>query len=293
MSKNMKMVRKTVEFEEIHGQGKIKDLSHKLEVEHAKVETLSGNKKKVQIEKTTSDNVIRFGLCGDTQFGNLHSAPELLHAYLKTCRAEGISTVLHTGDVLDGWKVYRGQEFDLVAVGLDKQLEIVERQPSVDGVEVKFITGNHDLSFKNLAGANIGSLIEKAREENGKDWVHLGDEQGRVKFVNKEGRSYEVMLMHPGGGTAYALSYKPQKLVESFEGGRKPNMLAIGHFHKSEFIPAYRNVAIVQTGCFEWQTEFMARMGLAAHVGGWLVEVTPGENYNRVRAEFIAFYTDK
>jgi hypothetical protein len=66
-----------------------------------------------------------------------------------------------------------------------------------------------------------------------------------------------------------------------------------GHFHKAEFIPAYRNVAILQSGCFEWQTPFMQRIPTAAHVGGWTVEVQPGDSYNIVKAEFAAFYRER
>lgn len=34
----------------------------------------------------------------------------------------------------------------------------------------------------------------------------------------------------------------------------------------------------------------MARQGLAAHVGGWIIDVTVGENYNTIKGEFVAFY---
>jgi len=85
-------------------------------------------------------------------------------------------------------------------------------------------------------------------------------------------------------------SYRPQKITESLEGGTKPDMLAIGHYHKAELIPSYRNVAVLQAGTFERQTPFMARQGLAAHVGGWIVEAVVGNGHNRIKAEFIAFY---
>ena len=101
---------------------------------------------------------------------------------------------------------------------------------------------------------------------------------------------FSLMLIHPGGGSAYALSYKPQKIVESLEGGTKPNMVAIGHFHKAEMMPSYRNICSIQSGTFQRQTPFMARGGLSAHVGGWIVDVTVGDGHNVIRAEFVAFY---
>ena len=38
------------------------------------------------------------------------------------------------------------------------------------------------------------------------------------------------------------------------------------------------------------QTPFMARKGLSAHIGGWIVEVTVGEMHNTFKGEFVAFY---
>ena len=67
-------------------------------------------------------------------------------------------------------------------------------------------------------------------------------------------------------------------------------MLLIGHYHKAEFIPSYRNVTVIQTGTCQSQTPFMARQALSAHVGFWIVSVIPGKTYNRIKAEFIAFY---
>ncbi len=81
-----------------------------------------------------------------------------------------------------------------------------------------------------------------------------------------------LALIHPSGGTAYALSYKPQKWAESLSGGKKPDIAGIGHFHKIEQL-FYRNIHIFQTGTFESQTPFMARKGLAAMVGAWILSI--------------------
>jgi len=66
--------------------------------------------------------------------------------------------------------------------------------------------------------------------------------------------------------------------------------LLLGHYHKAEFLPSYRNVAVCQTGTFERQSPFMARRGLAAHVGGWIFDVTVGKGHHVIRGEFVAFY---
>jgi len=85
-----------------------------------------------------------------------------------------------------------------------------------------------------------------------------------------------LRLSHPGGGTAYALSYKPQKYAESLSGGEKPHIVGIGHYHKVEQL-FYRNIHIFQVGCWEGQTPFMRRKNLAAMLGGWILWVNDEE----------------
>jgi hypothetical protein len=269
-------------FESTHGAGKIKALQERLEQERKKVEALADVQNKVSVIKS-SENTVRFGVIGDLHIGSLYAHTSALAAYYEHCEAEGVSLVLNAGDVLDGHKVYKGQEFELRDLGLDAQSMRLE-QVAPRSILTKFITGNHDQSFKSLAGAPVGKIIAA---ETG--WEYLGEEQARVTFSLPDGE-FEFMMIHPGGGSSYALSYRPQKIVESLEGGTKPDMLAIGHYHKAEFMPSYRNVAALQSGTFQKQTPFMARQGLAAHVGGWIVEVSVAENIKTYKAEFIAFY---
>lgn len=271
------------DFEATHGQSKIKELQKAVAVERAKVEALAevANSSTVKIAGGSEFN---FGLIGCTHFGSLYCNQKAMEAYYEHAAARGISTIYHGGDVLDGHKVYRGQEFELRDVGLDQQVERFKRFNS-HGLSTKFITGNHDQSFKSLAGVPVGKIMAEARD----DFEFLGEEQARVIFKTESG-PYVLMLIHPGGGSSYALSYRPQKIVESLEGGTKPNMLGVAHYHKAEFMPAYRNVATIQTGTFQNQTPFMARQGLAAHVGGWIISVKVGAKFNAVRAEFVAFY---
>lgn len=276
------------EFEVAHGQPKLKRLERELAVEREKVEVLAGTKEQVHIEELSDRNTVRFALFGDTQVGNAYSCIENLAAFYEVAIDRGCEIALHTGDVLDGWKVYKGQEFELRDVGFDAQLKrFASDMPK--GLRVKFITGNHDASFKNLIGISVGDAIQKVRP----DWEFVGEDQGLVELQTAKGGKYVVGLYHLGGGTAYAVSYRPQKAIEQMEGGRKPNMAAFGHFHKAEIMPSYRNVCAVQTGCFEWQTPFMQRLPTAAHVGGWIIEVQPFDTGAVIRSEFIAFYRER
>jgi predicted MPP superfamily phosphohydrolase len=233
-------------------------------------------------------NTLRFAVAGDLHAGSLYERFDALLAFYDLLKSEKIRLMLIPGDLLDGHGMYRGQEFEQYAHGIKRQLAALkEKYPSSD-IEHLFITGNHDYSFDKQVDVGIGERI--AREMG---WKFVGRDQAMVPLKTEDGQTYKIGLYHPDGGTAYALSYKSQKIVESIPGGKKPNMLFIGHYHKAEWIPRYRNVEVFQSGAFQSQTPYMARKGTPAHVGGWIVEVVLSkkkEKSSRVRAEFISFY---
>jgi len=271
------------QFADGHGGAKLKRLERQLAVEQAKVDALADVQGKIVVERQKGCHLL-FGLTGDRHTGSLYHHAVALRAFYDYAERRGVATIYDCGDILAGHKVYKGQEFEVRDLGFDAQIERF-RADAPRNIRTRFITGNHDASFKNLAGVPVGKVIAETVPE----YEFLGEEQARVEFQTPNG-PYILGLSHPGGGSAYALSYKPQKIIESLEGGTKPDMLAIGHFHKAEFMPSYRNVCGIQAGTFERQTPFMARGGLAAHVGGWIVEVEVGKGHNVVRAEFVAFY---
>jgi hypothetical protein len=86
-----------------------------------------------------------------------------------------------------------------------------------------------------------------------------------------------------------------QKFIEAIPGGEKPDLLAIGHFHKAEYLPAYRNVTGLQVGTMQGQTPFMAAQASAAHVGGWIISVALNDRKkltSRIQAEWIGFFEE-
>jgi predicted phosphodiesterase len=208
-----------------------------------------------------------------------------LHAFYQEARRAGASMVLHCGDICDGHKMYKGQEYEQSAIGWEAQAALFAKE-APDDLPTHFITGNHDESLKKLAGVAPGPDLARRRQ----DWHMIGSCGGRITLDAGGSRRCIVDLMHPGGGSSYALSYRPQKIVEQLEGGTKPDVLFIGHYHKAEWLPTYRNVCVVQTGAFQWQTPFMRDLGLAAHVGGWIFRVRMGAGCNVFTGSFIAFY---
>jgi predicted phosphodiesterase len=245
-----------------------------------------------EVPVQTKDNIIRFGLISDTHIGSLYQRIDALEQFYLHCEREGIEIILHAGDVVDGRNVYKGQEFELLpnARSWPEQLEMFRLSaPVTENITTYFVSGNHDNSFRKLIGLVAGDEFQRVRP----DWKHLGQDTAAITFKAKSGQAFTVQLLHPNGGVAYALSYRLQKIIESISGGQKPNMMVVGHYHKSLYVPGYRNVEGFYPGTFQSQTPLMVQQSSIAQVGGWVVTVTLGDKKkltSRIHAEWIGFF---
>lgn len=227
---------------------------------------------------------LKFAIIGDTQFGSKYAQITYLHDFYDLCKKEGITDIYHTGDITDGLKMRPGHEYELYEISADEMRDdVVKNYPKRDGIVTHFITGNHDASIYKHIGYDIGQAIANERP----DMDYLGRDCAVVYLTPR----CTLELRHPWDGTAYAISYKIQKMIEAMESDSKPNILAVGHYHKCEYI-FYRNVHALQTGCYQGQTPFTRGKGISVHIGGWIVTIHVDENgyIQRFCPEFIPCY---
>ena len=229
----------------------------------------------------------RFGAIADTHLGSLYADLGLLDFAYDVFKSEGITTVLHAGDMLDGEKMYRGHDYEIAVHGADRQIaHCVDRYPVRDGITTYFIEGNHDRSFWKRGGTSIGGKISSLRP----DLIFLGYQEADISIGDPNPDSKRkaiVRLFHGEDGTAYAISYKPQKYISELPGGTKPDILLMGHYHKAELL-FYRGVVCVQVGCMQRQTPFMRGRRISAAVGFWIIDVTINfEGITKVKSEFF------
>ena len=76
------------------------------------------------------------------------------------------------------------------------------------------------------------------------------------------------------------------------ESDSKPNILAVGHYHKAEYL-FYRNVHALQTGCFQAQTPYTRGKGISVHIGGWIVTINVDidGSIRMITPSFLPYYT--
>lgn len=220
--------------------------------------------------KWDGTEIIRFAIMGDTQFGSKYAQLTHLHNFYDLCEKEGITNIYHTGDLTDGLKMRVGHEYELYEISADEMRDdVIKNYPQRKGITTHFITGNHDASIYKHLGYDIGHAISMMRS----DMHYLGRDCAVVNLTP----NCTLELRHPWDGTAYALSYKMQKMIEAMESDSKPNILAVGHYHKAEYL-FYRNVHALQTACFQGQTPFTRGKGISVHIGGWIVTIRVDEN---------------
>jgi UDP-2,3-diacylglucosamine pyrophosphatase LpxH/biotin operon repressor len=229
-------------------------------------------------------DIIRFGVVSDTHLCSKYQQITLLNDIYNIFVAEGITKVYHAGDVTEGFKMRPGHEHDIFCHGADSQVDyVVKHYPQRHGITTEFILGNHDYAHVKNGGHDIGIAISNKRP----DMKYLGMLNAVIPLTP----NCKLELNHPLDGASYATSYSVQKYIDSYHGGEKPNFLINGHHHKALY-GLYRNVHYLEAGTFEMQSGWMKGKRIAAHVGGWIVEIRldADAKISRVKTEWIPYY---
>lgn len=210
------------------------------------------------------NKVIKIGIVSDTHINSNYTQLHVLHGLYDIFAKEGIKAVYHAGDIDEGEEMRPGHKMECYTQGADAHLEeIVKNYPERDGITTYFITGNHDHSMIKRLGFNIGNAIAGQR----KDMVYLNADYAKVMLTP----NFPMELRHPADGSSYAISYKPQKIVEGM-GKDTPKLVIIGHYHKAGYF-MHRGVHTILAGTTEMQSGWMRNKGLEAHLGGWILEI--------------------
>lgn len=211
---------------------------------------------------------VKIGIISDTHIGHKKFDEGFMKYAAEIFKKEGIKNVYHVGDITEGMSGRPGHVYELQYIGFSQQLGAAERilKKYYKDFNIYGITGNHDdwFKLKNSAGANVGEELAH-RVPN---FTYLGENEAIVKL----GPKTTMMLFHANDGTAYATSYKMQKLVESLEGGSKPNILVEGHYHKAMYM-FNRNIHTLEGGTLCGQTAWMRGKKIPAHKGFWILEM--------------------
>lgn len=233
-----------------------------------------------------------FGVTSDNHLCNRQSRLDVLNAAYDHFERQGITTVLNGGNYIDGEARFNKQEL-VTAPGMDNQLDyMIDKFPERKGITTLYIDGDdHEGWYTQREGVQVGRYLQMRAESQGRnDLKFLGYSEADIELQCGTG-SAVARVLHPGGGSAYATSYTAQKIVESYQGGEKPQVLFISHYHKFEY--GYpREVHCIQTGTTEDQSLFMRKKKIGAHVGFCEVKLKQDARgvITRCAVEWFPFY---
>jgi hypothetical protein len=221
------------------------------------------------------DGRYRFGWLSDNHLGSKYARLDVLQDIYRRFAERDLDRIFNAGNWIDGEA--RFNKFDLLVHGLDAQLAYMANEYPVapNGLTTYAVAGDdHEGWYGQREGVDIGRYAERSMREAGRtDWVNLGFMEAFVPLQHAQtGKTSQLHVVHPGGGSAYATSYTVQKLVESFSGGSKPAVMLAGHYHKLEVLNV-RNVWTIQTGCTQDQTPFARKKRLHFALGGGVCEL--------------------
>lgn len=234
----------------------------------------------------------RFGVTTDNHLCNTHSRLDVLNAAYDHFEREGITTVLNAGNWVDGEHKFNQREL-IVRPGMDAQMDyMIDNFPERKGITTYYIAGDdHEGWWQQRHGTEVGKYLQLRAEDQGRhDLKYLGYAECDIALKFGSGEAV-CRVVHPGGGSAYAISYTDQKRTESYQGGEKPQMEVVGHYHKwNHGYP--REVHTFQCGCTCDQTLFMRKKRLQAHVGFVVINIKQNEQgiITRVAGEWFPFF---
>jgi DNA polymerase II small subunit len=200
--------------------------------------------------------------------------------------ASRVKYLLVAGDIVDGVGIYPGQQHELTIRDVYKQynhaIKYLEKIPKY--VEIILAPGNHDTSRKALPQPAISQNYLTTINDN--DNIHtvgspcLLNVHG-VDILMDHGRSLDDIIAaipemshnHPekpmrlllqgrhlapvyGGKTMLAPETRDYLVIDKI-----PDILHTGHVHVLGY-SKYKGVLIVNSGCWQEQTEYMEKMGL-------------------------------
>ena len=227
-------------------------------------------------------DVVKFGFITDPHMGSIYFVESYFDQALEVLRKEGAQFLAIGGDITEGMFSGRpGHIYELAKIGYKAQRNYAIEQLSKWRGPLYAIDGNHDRTFIKVAGALIVEDICKELPNA----TFLGNDEGDIPV-----EGITVKLWHGEDGSSYATSYRVQKIIESFTGGEKPNVLLVGHTHKQVYI-FERHIHAVSGGALCKQSKWMRGKRLANHIGFHLITMHVNEHgVVRFLPEFFPFF---
>lgn len=213
------------------------------------------------------------GVASDWHVCSKHFERDQFCRHIDWLLEQGVRHVIAPGDLVAGG--YRFLKHEVTHTGIEDQsataAELIASHWG-NALEWHAIAGNHCESFD--VGIDATRMIQRHMQERGLHNFHYhGARGGRIILAGTR-----IELWHPGGGLAYALTYKTQRHIDATAPDDRPHFLFVGHYHQ-EILFRRGGVHALLCGTFENGDSSFGRMiGGDVALGGWLLRYRMGSD---------------
>ncbi len=234
----------------------------------------------------SESETLKIAKMSDIHLGSNEIDEEELIALLTYLWESGYRVLTLSGDIVDGFNVYRGHIQNISYSTLDAQADLVTSILSLFDFLYITNTGNHDASSTKNSGVDVVRLIEQKMLNRGKKFVYLKSYSGYIIY---KGVAIQIIHME-GGGNSISETYAGQKLMDnmfktSYKSGKSNvnyvkimnKMIPVvnvitGHYHAlAKF--TYGNVVVESPLTTQHTTDFVNRRGLHSKTGARVSEM--------------------
>ena len=186
------------------------------------------------------DNTFCIGVTSDNHIGSKYARLDVLEDLYDRFNEIGVQCAVNGGNWIDGEARFNQHELVDGAHSMEGQLALLAEQFPRATYPTYAVTGDdHEGWYAQKFGVDIGKRAEQTMREAGRtEWHDIGYMEGYIRLINANTGRWSIMaVVHPGGGSAYALSYAIQKIVECVpleseilteQGWRKWNEVGVG-----------------------------------------------------------------
>lgn len=225
-----------------------------------------------------SNKHVKIGYFSDSHIGEKCFDEKEYFRAIQFFAKEKVSAIYHVGDVVEGPPKREGSVFNQTHIGATQQATYAASLFDESKIKIYGISGNHDDWYKEVG--NTGLHILELIDGKSKKFTNLGARKAFIRLSP----SVTLMLRHPGDGSAYALSYKGQKFMESIGSDtNKPNIVLNGHYHKALSMHL-DNITYIEAGTLCDKSSFQLSKNLSNHKGFGMLDIW----YNNKGVERVA-----
>lgn len=247
------------------------------------------------------ENKFRIGVVSDTHGGSIYEQLTLLHETYDFFEARGINTVFHLGDISAGVKKYASED------EVHKQCiqRVGNKNVHNGNIQKNWIVKNFP-KRKDMTTYVIGGVFDQSHMKYGYNIIKaIAAERDDIKDLGLGGKAIvslqngiTIELIHPNKlVTPYALSYRPQKIIEGKGRRNLPDAILFGQTHTMLEVP-YNGIYGITVGCFEGRSKRFEDDARDISIGGAIIGYTAEKNGNLCycpygpRPEYITFASE-